>query len=512
MRTTILTLGLFVLSSGQSVLAQPAPAAISPPAAAEALARPTASVRWTAPPLDLDAIRAEDEARATEGLPYRYAIPCVAAISPSRDGTWENLGPDTRVWRLEVAAPGAVSLNFRFARYQMPTGGELRVYAADGCQALRAFTAADNEEHGELWTPAVLTDDVIIEVVVPQSLQGQFRLELAAVNVGYRGFGELLGERSGACNVDVVCPEGDGWRPQIRSVAVISIDGALCCTGALVNNTAQDRRPYFLTAYHCGLRAENAASLVVYWNFQSPTCGQHGGGTLDQSQSGSYFRAGWANSDFTLVELDDDPDPVSQVVFAGWDRSGTAPTSAVCIHHPNCDEKSISFEYDACQITSYYGYFPPGNGTHIRVPDWDVGTTEPGSSGSPLFNQDGRIVGQLHGGDAACDNDFSDWFGRFFVSWTGGGASDTRLSDWLDPGQTGLESLDSSEPVVWVDFSYVGTERGTFAEPYNTLIEGVSAAPLGGDVSIKAGSSPETLTITKALTIYAYDGSVSIGQ
>ena len=47
-----------------------------------------------------------------------------------------------------------------------------------------AFTAADNEEHGELWTPAVLTDDVIIEVVVPQSLHGQFRLELAAVNVG----------------------------------------------------------------------------------------------------------------------------------------------------------------------------------------------------------------------------------------------------------------------------------------------------------------------------------------
>ena len=69
----------------------------------------------------------------------------------------------------------------------------------------------------------------------------------------------------------------------------------------------------------------------------------------------------------------------------------------------------------------------PGSGSaYLRVNDWDLGTTEPGSSGSPLFDPDHCIVGQLFGGFAACSNDLEDWYGRFYVSWTGGGTSDSR--------------------------------------------------------------------------------------
>lgn len=76
---------------------------------------------------------------------------------------------------------------------------------------------------------------------------------------------------------------------------------------------------------------------------------------------------------------------------------------------------------------------------------WDIGTTEPGSSGSPLFNQDNRVIGQLHGGDAACDNDESDWYGAFYASWTGGDKSSSRLLDWLDPGNTGQLFIDGRD-------------------------------------------------------------------
>jgi hypothetical protein len=65
---------------------------------------------------------------------------------------------------------------------------------------------------------------------------------------------------------------------------------------------------------------------------------------------------------------------------------------------------------------------------------------------------------------------------------------------------------------VWVDFAYGGTEHGLFTQPYNTLAEGISAVPSGGQLCIKAGSTNETATITKAMTIHSYGGVVVIGQ
>jgi hypothetical protein len=211
----------------------------------------------------------------------------------------------------------------------------------------------------------------------------------------------------------------------------------------MVNNSAQDSTPYFMTAYHCGISSSNASSLVAYWNYETSVCGGTPDGSLSDWQSGAYFRAGYSSSDFTLVELDSDPDPAWGVTFAGWDRSGNNATTAIAIHHPSVDEKRISFEYASTTTTSYLGTSVPGDGTHERVIDWDVGTTEGGSSGSPLFNQNHRVIGQLHGGYAACTNNSSDWYGKFSVSWSGGGSSSSRLRDWLDPGNTGATYVDT---------------------------------------------------------------------
>ena len=393
-----------------------------------------------APPVDREAVALEDEQRELAGLPPRFAIPNRVFKTPQTDGVWEKVGKDALVWRLRVSSPGALSLNLGFTRYHMPEGGRLLIYASDYGYMLRPFTAEDNEDHGELWTPVVLADELVVEVTIPTKGRDELELQLTTIGVGYRGFGEIDGLRSGSCNNDVICPEGDDWRDEIPSVGVISTGASLFCTGFMVNNTAEDETPFFMTAYHCGVNSGNAASLVVYWNYESPTCGQQGGGSLSQNQTGSYYRASYSSSDFTLVELDDDPNPDHNVTFAGWDRSTADPTSAVAIHHPSCDEKSISFEDDACTTTSYLGTTSPGDGTHIRVIDWDDGTTEPGSSGSPLFDQNHHVVGQLHGGYAACENDESDWYGRFSVSWSHG------LSGYLDPGSTGLMSVDTLAP------------------------------------------------------------------
>ncbi len=75
-----------------------------------------------------------------------------------------------------------------------------------------------------------------------------------------------------------------------------------------------------------------------------------------------------------------------------------------------------------------------------------------------------------------------------------------------------LELTDELALGVWVNFSHSGTENGSFRNPYNTLAEGVIAAPVGGYVNVIAGQTNETITITKAIEIINWGGTVTIGQ
>ncbi|MFN7963831.1 MAG: fibronectin type III domain-containing protein [Thermoanaerobaculia bacterium] len=422
------------------------------------------------PALDLVTLGAEDAARDELGLPPRFAVPERVSITPATQGTWETLPDGRRLWRLRiVATSGTTSLNLGFTRYQMPPGGQLAIYSTDGSEALPRFTAADNEAHGQLWTPVLRGNDLIVELTVPRLQASAVVLELGWINQGYRGFGTQPATDyiySGSCNMDVEClGAGDTWREEMRSVAVISTGGSTFCTGSLLNDTAGDRKMYFITANHCGITSANAASLVAYWNYQNSFCrtpgsaqsGQAGDGTLTQFHTGSFFRASSAASDFTLVELDDPPVAAYNHFWAGWDRSTgdftcTASVPCATIHHPNTDEKRITYSITNTATTSYNGTTSPGDGTHVWAhwatdppgPFTVPGVTEPGSSGSPLYNSAGRFIGQLHGGPSSCGatgNNLSDYYGRFSVSWTGGGTSSTRLSNWLDAGGTGAVSI-----------------------------------------------------------------------
>ncbi len=410
------------------------------PSAAERLA----NVRQVKMPrVDPTEIRRADEARVSRGSVPHFAVALPVKISPWSHGGWFPTDPVTIRWRLRLSSEGARSLSLAFGLYRMPEGGRLTVSSADGTSVIGPFTEEDNETHRQLWTPPLLSDDLLLELVLPFDRIDDLELELTKVHHGYAGFGEPE-PKAGHCHLDVACSEATPWDDQVRSVGLISIEGVRFCTGFLVNNTALDGRPFFLTANHCGIRPTNAASVVVIWNHQDPGCrnGSEEPSSVRpglQFQTGAIFRAAFPPTDTVLLELDDRPDPAFDVFFAGWDRSEEAPQQSVVIHHPNTDTKRISFDFDPGLPTAHLGQrYLPG-GTHLRVSAWNLGSTEGGSSGAPLFNRDRRVVGQLHGGYAACGNREADWFGRLANAWHGWGRSTSSLRSWLDP--IGSETL-----------------------------------------------------------------------
>ncbi|PWK46371.1 trypsin-like serine peptidase [Pleionea mediterranea] len=396
------------------------------------------------PKLNINALNKAASAKKPGTGPFEFAKPVAFKSSIVDKGVWSEVG-DTAVWQLTLQSINAKSLNVGFDNVFLPQGAVIYLSSGDMKQVVR-FDDSYNKEHGQIWTPVFNHQKLNIEVNVPRSLKQHTRFNIKSVNQGFRDFNANADLKSGDCNINVVCPQGDNWRDEIRSVARFVINGSGLCTGTLINSAVNSSRPYFITADHCGITQGTAPSLVFYWNFEASQCDMNtneADGQLEEFQSGSSFRAAWGGSDFALVELDEKPDNSFQTHWAGWDISESAPNSAVAIHHPSGHEKRISFENDSLTITQYGSSASNANGTHLRVGAWDEGTTEPGSSGSAIWNADKRMVGTLTGGGASCDApDEADWYGRMAVHWLGNNTAATQLKVWLDPNDTGVTSVD----------------------------------------------------------------------
>ena len=385
----------------------------------------------------------EDEQREKAGLAPAFAVPTKTSITPATDGIWERVDIDTQRWTLRVSCDNALSMNLGFGRYNMPSSGSMTITDANNDFRIRAFTADDNKAHGQLWTPVVPGNEAVIEIVVDNDQKAIVvkGIELTSINSGYRWVQDASGRGSSeSCNIDVMCPEGNPWWDEIPSVGVYTLNGYLTCTGVMMNNTAQDQTPYFLTANHCGVTSGSDSSIVVYWNHQNSYCrtpgsgdsGGNGDGNFSQFTSGSTMRATRSYSDFTLTELSSNPNAAYGVTYAGWSRANSASLGAG-IHHPEAAEKRISFP-DTVQASGEYWDV-----------NWGEGRTAPGSSGSPLFDGNHRVVGQLCCGSSYCPNDLNDYYGRsLYQSWDG--SSSSSLSSWLDPTGSGAQAIDTLVP------------------------------------------------------------------
>ena len=457
-----------------------------------------------------EVLRAEELKARRPGRPNTFAVTMPTELRPENSGTWEVDG-NTSTWRLRINSPGARTLNLGFSEYNLPSSAQLFLTTEN--EKFGPFTKADNAEHNQFWTPMLVGDDLLVTLTVSNKHRKEVQLFLTSVN---HDFIDVTKALSGSCNLDVVCGADDGWaivdgyRDIIRSVAGYTLNGRDQCTGFLINNANEDGRPFFMTANHCAVRENNAAGVVAFWNFESPTCRQPGSvesgqvnfGNRNTFNSGTIFRSASANSDMCLLEFDEPVNPDANAFFAGWTLDEVAPTSLIiAVHHPGVDEKRISFTDQDLIRTNAGINDPSATGRYLVVPNWDIGTTEGGSSGSPIFDENKHVRGQLWRGAASCENpDGYDQYGFFTSSWEGDGTPDSRVKDWLDPCGSGLTEIDGFEQSA-IASTLLAENNCVEACANNTLTVPLTAGigfPNNSSASIV--SSPDVLTAELSAT------------
>jgi len=386
------------------------------------------------------------------------------AIDAGDAGLWEVLADGTHLWRMRVHAAGATDLRFQFARLMLPGGATLHIIGADNVYQ-GPYVGADAPD-GRFDSPVVPGDEATIELHVPAYMRPDAAvLQLTRVGVGFRDLfkrakGGTGPGTSGACNVNVACPLGQAYPDEVQAAAYYEFEAdddhnSYLCSGTLLADVPRDHRNYFLSAAHCIDSSTEAASMVIYFNYQSTQCtalAPPAGGYFNDDLHGAALRASRADVDFTLVELTQSPDPSWNAYYAGWDASGVQPAGTVGIHHPNGDVKKITAGPSPSPIYSCIANGGPAD-THWESGPYTQGTTEGGSSGSGLFASTASgsrarlLIGTLSGGGAACStmspsqpNASTDCYGRLAVAWDGSSAT-SRLRDWLDPADTGVTEL-----------------------------------------------------------------------
>lgn len=379
----------------------------------------------------------------------KFAKSFDVSISPEKDGIWEQ-ADGMNIWRVAIRSGGAYSLNLLFDKAIMPTGASLFVYSPDHLILRGAFNANNEQSSGMLPIFPLEGDELVVEYDEPVNVTVHGELHISKVNHGYKNAigTRPLGE-AGTCNMDVYCQSAAVVVKEKQAVVQLVIAGTDLCTGTFVNNTKRDKTPYLLTAGHCILTASDAQQTVFSFNYESPFCGTGGSvnGFADQTMTGSILRARSDSLDFALVEMETMPPPEYRPYYAGWDHSKTVPLSSRTIHHPKGDVKKVSIDYDPPGMGSYS---PVGHVTNgfWWIKKWDIGTTEAGSSGGPLFSDANLVIGSLTGGTATCDHSTDDYFSMMAYQWNNSSVVTHQLKKWLDPGNTGESKIEALDPYI----------------------------------------------------------------
>jgi hypothetical protein len=437
-------------------------------------------------------------------------------------------------WTMALESPSATALRVHFTDFSLGPDAEVYVYNMNG-EAFGPYTGSGPGNSNDFWSHTV-TGPVAFVQLRQYGNSSPRSNRFTVADIGYLGEKFLLpfmqqpntydGDVSRAmvhcpgnenCVEDASCFSGGAISDAKKAMAHMQwISGAWIyyCSGGLIADTDTGSQiPYFLTANHCISKARDAKALECYFQYWTSSC--HGAcydpvGVCPRTLGADIMDSS-RDGDHTLMRLWENPPSGS--VFMGWTTSPMAfadGTHLFRISHPSGEaqaysEHVVDSQYIECSSLPI--------GEFIYSQDV-VGATEGGSSGSPVMNMSGQIVGQLYGACGytleVCDFEQNRTVDGAFAFYY------PRVAQWLDtgPGPTGgkmhVDSIilstkskgkktDAIATVVIVDEGGAPVAGATVTGTFTGDASGTTSATTGasGEVALK-------LSVTGSVSSFAF--------
>lgn len=343
------------------------------------------------------------------------------------------------VWSMMLHVAGAERLRLHLEQVRLPAEAVLWVYGPT--DDVQGFGKELVDASGSLWAPSTVGDTVWLEIEVPAGAAAAFNIREVA-ELFFAIPGRVKADDVPSCLIDATCTASSTFseiantRRAIAHIEMPRGGGVVgICTGGLLNNTALDSTPYFLTANHCLSDQGTATTAEFYFDYQTSAC--NGSQSSFKKTVGSQLLATSANSDFTFLRLNGIP---SGRVLLGWTNAPvTGGTKLFRVSHPAPGEDiypqtfSSTIASDVVSICNSQGS-PLSRPRFIYSTRFEGGVYG-GSSGSPVMLANGQVVGQLLGGcpsgganaQDGCDVRVNVVDGAFATTYP-------SISQWLSPG------------------------------------------------------------------------------
>ncbi len=482
--------------------------------------------------LDLNTLTLQDKVRALKNRndiagTNIHALPIIdQSLKTKPNLKLTSIAEDIAVSKVEL--PEGYLSYLRLDDYHLPKGAKLFVTELETGMVHGAYTRGNNRDAGRLILGPYVGSYMIEYNGFHTSVdQLPFKINQVYGHTGDIGAMELGYGTSFDCMININCEEGRDFGEVANGVVrirMVADEGIAFCTGSLMNNTAEDQAPYVLSAYHC----ENPAGIefnpqydmwLFDFIFEGNSCANPNQEPQFVTVQGAEKLAEWEDTDMMLVRITD-PIPISaNAYFNGWDiTEDYLPAETHLIHHPNGDIKKIAQDFDSLKLDidprSWDNGTVSPSRSHYRS-EFDNSTYQPGSSGAPLFDDNQRVIGQLHGGprsDEFCTIAIA-YSGRLSESWNSGESSADRLKEWLDPldlGVTQLDGRNSDAQEQLVEF------KGRVVTPDGISISNVSVS-LAGDQQFEFFTGDDGRFVfdnlsTKGTFTFSLDKDINVGN
>jgi lysyl endopeptidase len=373
-------------------------------------------------------------------------------FTPEQSGVWRSYSIEYKSWFLKLRSKDAFGIALVFSGMILKPGEKLYIY---NFNHMFQFDYNSLPRSGVLPLDFIRGEEIVIEYDVPITSTSGGTFVIETVSHLYR---DILVENNDA-TVDrptlrnaggsdcYSCLEGTSINEDKRAVVKLVVhyeNSSRVCTGTLMNNTAQDETPYILTAQHCVSNQYDADRTVFIFNYDAQ-CGKQI--LLDDLKlNGAYHHASLFENDFSILELYHKPPMEFHPYYAGWDVSDEYLDRVSCVHHPRGGAKQISLSNHEIKTSNFEDGQVRTPNAFWHVAQWDMGATEGGSSGAPLFNKNHSVIGTLSGGSAECGAPFNDYFSKLSASWEPQPDPEYQLKRWLDPFESGVTVLGGVDP------------------------------------------------------------------